>query len=62
MLREDLFYTNYVERILEKEVGSISTINHDKIMIVHEGANHGPWHRNVRKLSPKGMISLNNKI
>jgi hypothetical protein len=38
--REDLFYANYVEKVLEKLVGSISTMNHDK-MIVHKGANHG---------------------
>jgi hypothetical protein len=40
MLREDLFSTNYVEQVLEKEVGSIFTMNHDKKMIAHKGANH----------------------
>jgi hypothetical protein len=43
IVREDLFCANYtpLEQELEKEVGSISTMNHDKIMIVHKGANHG---------------------
>jgi hypothetical protein len=34
-VREDLFSVNYVEQVLEKEVGSILTMNHDK-MIVHK--------------------------